>query len=91
VAVGELIKVVTSVIVIFWQDPDSAASDIYRYLIKEPIDLLKVGKDIRFIANKQVSVPSILYAVQNNLLFYALSHLQVPHYQVGLACGCSSQ
>eukprot|EP01126_Amoeba_proteus_P045393 TRINITY_DN5078_c0_g1_i2.p1 TRINITY_DN5078_c0_g1~~TRINITY_DN5078_c0_g1_i2.p1 ORF type:complete len:229 (+),score=25.61 TRINITY_DN5078_c0_g1_i2:399-1085(+) len=30
----------------------------------------------------KVSVPSVLYAIQNNLLFYALTHLQAPHYQV---------
>eukprot|EP01127_Copromyxa_protea_P001317 TRINITY_DN11340_c0_g1_i1.p1 TRINITY_DN11340_c0_g1~~TRINITY_DN11340_c0_g1_i1.p1 ORF type:complete len:444 (-),score=38.42 TRINITY_DN11340_c0_g1_i1:73-1224(-) len=69
VAVGELIKSVTCVIVLFWQDTDAGHS-IYKHLVQDKMDLLKV------------SVPSILYAVQNNLLFYALSNLSVPHYQV---------
>jgi UDP-sugar transporter A1/2/3 len=40
-------------------------------VIKQPIELLKL------------SVPSILYTIQNNLLYFALSHLDAATFQVG--------
>jgi UDP-sugar transporter A1/2/3 len=31
----------------------------------------------------KIAVPSLLYTIQNNLLYYALSHLDTPTYMVG--------
>ena len=40
-------------------------------IVLKPMELVKLG------------VPSALYVVQNNLLYYALSHLDTPTYMVG--------
>lgn len=44
---------------------------IHTEIIAQPFELVKLG------------VPSVLYSVQNNLLYYALSHLDAATFQVG--------
>merc|ERR1719266_3108541 len=48
----------------------SAASNVHQNFVNNPVELLKV------------SVPSLLYTVQNNLLFVSLSNLSGAVYQV---------
>eukprot|EP01126_Amoeba_proteus_P045399 TRINITY_DN5078_c0_g2_i3.p1 TRINITY_DN5078_c0_g2~~TRINITY_DN5078_c0_g2_i3.p1 ORF type:complete len:294 (+),score=26.82 TRINITY_DN5078_c0_g2_i3:122-1003(+) len=69
IAVAEVIKVITCIFIIRFQEHE-AWKLMYHHIFASPMELIKVA------------FPSILYAIQNNLLFYALTHLQAPHYQV---------
>ena len=73
VAMMELIKFVTCFIVIAHQKGNMTAlsRSLHEELIMHPMEVLKL------------SVPSFLYTVQNNLLYYALSHLDAATFQVG--------
>ena len=52
---------------------------LYRDIILEPVDCLKV------------CVPSLVYVIQNNLLYIALSNLDAVTYQVSYCtCICCS-
>jgi Nucleotide-sugar transporter len=69
----ELVKFVTCLVVIGQQSGSPSA--FYRNMKDEiwsqPGEILKLA------------VPSLLYTVQNNLLYYALSHLDAATFQVG--------
>jgi len=73
VAVMEVVKFISCLSVILYQKKDIGL--FYRSLKDEvffqPMEILKL------------SVPSLLYTVQNNLLYYALSHLDAATFQVG--------
>jgi hypothetical protein len=73
VASMEVLKFVTCVTVVSFQ---SGIGGAYRSLrdevIAQPGEILKMA------------VPSLLYTVQNNLLYYALSHLDAATFQVGI-------
>jgi UDP-sugar transporter A1/2/3 len=73
VAVMELVKFVTCVLVVAHEKRTVAgfASAIREELLQHPMEIVKL------------SVPSLLYTVQNNLLYYALSHLDAATFQVG--------
>jgi len=70
----ECLKFITCVLVIFSQRNFSLKSTINDFkleVINRPDEILKI------------SVPALLYVGQNNLLYYALSHLDTPTFQVG--------
>jgi len=70
---AEIIKLFTCVIVLLWNNGWSIGrfhDELDTDIFKKPMDTLKVG------------VPALLYVVQNNLLFFALSKLDAATYQV---------
>lgn len=73
VAVMEGVKLVSCLLVVMFNA--GGLMGLFRALMEEiymkPEELLKL------------SVPSLLYTVQNNLLYYALSHLDAATFQVG--------
>ena len=73
VAVMETVKLVTCLLVIGFSRGGIIGlfSNIHEEILSQPIELVKL------------SVPSLLYTVQNNLLYYALSHLDAATFQVG--------
>uniref|UniRef100_A0A0N5BG64 UDP-N-acetylglucosamine transporter n=1 Tax=Strongyloides papillosus TaxID=174720 RepID=A0A0N5BG64_STREA len=73
VLVSEIVKFFTCIVVIFLQNKCNFSlfkEAIDKDIIKKPFDTLKVG------------VPAVLYVIQNNLLFLALSKLDAATYQV---------
>ncbi|KAJ1428359.1 nucleotide-sugar transporter-domain-containing protein [Ochromonadaceae sp. CCMP2298] len=73
VACMELLKFVTCITVVAYQGGgvNAAYRSMKDEVLTQPYEILKL------------SVPSLLYTVQNNLLFYALSHLDAATFQVG--------
>jgi UDP-sugar transporter A1/2/3 len=73
VVVMEIIKFISCLFVIFIEKKGlkSLILSINEEVIMQPIEIVKL------------SVPSLLYTVQNNLLYYALSHLDAATFQVG--------
>ncbi len=73
VVMMEGLKLLSCLAIITYQNngPIAAAQTIHREIICQPMELLKL------------SVPSVLYTIQNNLLYFALSHLDAATYQVG--------
>lgn len=73
VVVAEIVKIITCLLMIlhdsFW-DVSIFVSTMRREIIDKPGENLKVA------------VPAVLYTVQNNLLFMALSYLDAATYQV---------
>uniref|UniRef100_A0A7S2WAX6 UDP-N-acetylglucosamine transporter n=1 Tax=Rhizochromulina marina TaxID=1034831 RepID=A0A7S2WAX6_9STRA len=73
VASMELVKFVTCLAVLFAQGKYSLArfsGTLSQQVVNKPLEVVKL------------SVPSLLYMVQNNLLYFALSHLSATPYQV---------
>lgn len=71
VAVMEGLKFITCLLVVATTSPVGLWQSIKAEIINQPMELVKL------------SVPSLLYTVQNNLLYYALSHLDAATYLVG--------
>ncbi|XP_034230841.1 UDP-galactose translocator [Thrips palmi] len=72
VLMSEFTKLITCLAIV-WKEEGSiqrAVSAVHNTVIKQPIDTLKV------------CVPSLLYIVQNNLLYVSASHLDAATYQV---------
>lgn len=71
----ELVKFFTCIAVVGWSNRAKGLEGLYYILrdevIENPIEVIKL------------SVPSLLYTVQNNLLYFALSHLEAATFQVG--------
>ena len=73
VVLTELMKFVICMSMIFYNsnfDLDKTAKSLYLEIIVKGYETLKV------------SVPSLLYTIQNNLLFVALTHLNAATFQV---------
>ena len=72
VVMMEIVKLLSCLGVIAYQ---KGAAGLLRSLreevLQQPLEVV------------QLSVPSLLYTVQNNLLYYALSHLDAATFQVG--------
>ena len=69
----EMVKFVTCFVVIAHQkgSPTVLAKSLQDEIFNNPMEIVKL------------SVPSFLYTVQNNLLYYALTHLDAATFQVG--------
>lgn len=73
VLLAEMVKVIINIFMIFYNNGFNMSlsiSEIKREIYHKPLDTLKV------------SVPALLYTIQNNLLFLALSNLDAATYQV---------
>lgn len=73
VIMSELFKVLASLSILFLQEGKSIPrllAHLHQNIIKEPLDCLKI------------SVPSIIYTLQNNLLYVALTNLEAATFQV---------
>lgn len=73
VTIMECVKLVCCLLVIIVQTGGLRGLffSISEEIISKPVELLKL------------SVPSLLYTIQNNLLYYALTHLDAATFQVG--------
>lgn len=70
---SELVKLFSCLWLVYNEEGSSFVKlkeAIHNQIIKQPIDTLKV------------CVPSMIYVVQNNLLYVAASHLDAATYQV---------
>ena len=69
----EIVKFITCLGVVTYDGGGVAGLGqvLHAEVVQKPMDLLLLG------------VPSLLYTVQNNLLYFALSHLDAATYQVG--------
>lgn len=70
VFVMEVMKLIICCCVIAYQSENSLATELNTHVMNAPIEMAKL------------SVPSFLYCVQNNLLYFALSNLDAATYQV---------
>lgn len=72
VTIMEIVKFVTCLAVIAKDTGglSGLARGLREEILKQPLEIVKL------------SVPSLLYTIQNNLLYYALSHLDAATYQV---------
>jgi len=70
VFVMEVMKLVICCFVIAYQSENSLATELSKHVLESPIEMAKL------------SVPSFMYCVQNNLLYFALSNLDAATYQV---------
>lgn len=69
----ECLKFITCIFVTIYQHRSfkNAFNEMYVEIVQRPKEVMKI------------SIPALLYVVQNNLLYYALSHLDTPTFQVG--------
>ena len=69
----ECLKFITCIFVTIYQHGNikNALNEMYTEIVQRPNEIMKI------------SIPALLYVVQNNLLYYALSHLDTPTFQVG--------
>jgi len=66
----ELMKLVICLCVIAYQSETSLVSELTTHVVNAPMEIAKL------------SIPSFMYTVQNNLLYFALSNLDAATYQV---------
>jgi UDP-sugar transporter A1/2/3 len=72
---SELVKLISCLWLVYHEEGNSISKlkeAVHTQIIKQPLDTLKV------------CVPSMVYVVQNNLLYVAASHLDAATYQVSL-------
>lgn len=72
VVMSEVVKLIACLLIVFIQEKSIARGCymVYAQVIKQPVDTLKV------------CVPSLIYTLQNNLIFIAASNLDAATYQV---------
>ncbi|XP_071445955.1 UDP-galactose translocator [Hetaerina americana] len=72
VLMAEVVKLVTCLMVVYLEEGNvrSWTSSLYNTIIRQPMDTLRV------------CVPSLVYIIQNNLLYVSASHLDAATYQV---------
>lgn len=70
VFVMEVMKLIICLIVIAYQSGTAFLSELNHHIIRSPMEIVKL------------CVPSLLYTVQNNLLYLALTNLDAATYQV---------
>lgn len=68
VASMEVVKLVSCIFMVLLESGPSA---LIKDILMDPAEIIKV------------SVPSLIYTLQNNVLYYALSHLDAATFQVG--------
>lgn len=70
---SEVVKLVTCLVLVFLEEGKDLRrwkNALHSTIVKQPVDTLKV------------CVPSLLYIIQNNLLYVSASHLDAATYQV---------
>lgn len=70
---SELAKLIICLVLVFYEEGknwDRFITSLHRTIIQNPVDTLKI------------CVPSLLYVIQNNLLYLSASHLDAATYQV---------
>ncbi|XP_050088634.1 UDP-galactose translocator [Anopheles aquasalis] len=73
VVMAELVKLITSLVLVYLEEGKrfhQFRAALHQTIVKQPLDTLKI------------SVPSMLYIIQNNLLYVSASHLDAATYQV---------
>ncbi|KAJ4446333.1 UDP-galactose translocator [Periplaneta americana] len=72
VVMSEVVKLLTCLVFVYKEEGnvEKALAALHNIIIKQPIDTLKV------------CVPSLVYIIQNNLLYVSASHLDAATYQV---------
>merc|ERR1711937_826779 len=70
VFVMELMKLAICCCVVAYQSNNSLASELNTHVLQAPTEMAKL------------SIPSFMYTIQNNLLYFALSNLDAATYQV---------
>ena len=72
VFLAEVIKLLVTLVVIYFQHRSlkSFASFVVDNFLLNPLDMLRL------------SVPSVLYVIQNNLVYIAMTHLESTTFQV---------
>ena len=79
VVMAELLKCIISLSVIFYVDARLSVPRFLEHLndniIRQPVDCLKIA------------IPSVIYMLQNNLLYIAVSNLEAATYQVQIHRG----
>lgn len=70
VFIMEVMKLVICLVVIAYQSQGALLSELKLHVLQSPLEILKL------------CVPSLLYTVQNNLLYLALTNLDAATYQV---------
>lgn len=75
VLMAEVVKLLTCLVLVFYENGKDAAKfidSLHTTVIKNYVDTIKI------------CVPSLLYVVQNNLLYVSASHLDAATYQVNI-------
>lgn len=73
VVMSEFVKLLTCLVLVFYeegQDVNRLLAALHTTIVKNPVDTFKI------------CVPSLVYIIQNNLLYLSASHLDAATYQV---------
>lgn len=73
VVMSEFVKLLTCLVLVFHeegQDVNRFVNALHTTIVKNPMDTFKI------------CVPSLVYIIQNNLLYLSASHLDAATYQV---------
>lgn len=73
VVMSEFVKLLTCLVLVFYeegQDVNRFVAALHTTIVKNPVDTFKI------------CVPSLVYIIQNNLLYLSASHLDAATYQV---------